>query len=131
MLLKYLGLKDTGSKFFHYFYRDVAKQVIEFQKMGYKSEGRVPAAAVNKIIKMLPHENAYLFTDNVSIFESLLGFEKMYIEQGSVMQMLKFEEGKENYLDWRLNGIIVMKCALAAKIPILSNYEELIQATNP
>lgn len=46
------------------------------------------------------------------------------------MQMLRFEEGKENYLDWRLNGVIVMKCALAARVPVLGSYEEMIQAVN-
>jgi hypothetical protein len=64
-LLKYIGLKDNGSKGFHYFYRDVVKQILTFHKMGYKSEGRLPSNAINKMIRMLPHENSYLFTYNV------------------------------------------------------------------
>jgi hypothetical protein len=38
---------------------------LTFHKMGYKSEGRLPSNAINKMIRMLPHENSYLFTYNV------------------------------------------------------------------
>jgi hypothetical protein len=89
-LLKYLGLKDNGSKAFHYFYRD--------HKMGYKSEGRLSSTAVNKMIRMLPHENGDLFTYNVELFEGMLKFDKVFIDEKVVMQMLKFEEGKPEYL---------------------------------
>lgn len=97
-LLKYLGLKDNGSKGLHYFYRDVAKQALAFQKLGYKSEGRVPSAAVNKMMRMLPHEDGYLFTYNVELFEGMLKFDKVFIDEKAVLQMLRFEEGKTDYL---------------------------------
>lgn len=53
--MRYLGLAHNGSKFYHYFYRDVAKQAIGYIDNGFKIEGRPVCLAINKMLAMLPH----------------------------------------------------------------------------
>ena len=133
ILIKYLGLQNNGAKLFHYFYRDVGKQAICYMGMGYKIEGRPVCQAVNKMVTILPHpDNAYLFSDNISILQRLLMLNKVYVDERTLLRMLKFEETKDNYLEWRMTGVIVFKLCLMQRVPILASYEELLSLeSNP
>jgi hypothetical protein len=68
-LLTYLALDQNGGKFIHYYFRDVAKLLIKFIKIenGYKPDPQIANKIIHKIIKALPHENNFIYSDNIDI----------------------------------------------------------------
>lgn len=60
----------------------------------------------------------------------MLEQKKVYIDEKIFIKIFNFEEGKENYLEWRMTGVIVLKMSLMCRVPILGSYEELLSVEN-
>lgn len=90
ILLKYLNLKQNGGKFIHYYFRDVLKHYLSFISASYKPQnmGQINQLAM-KVIKALPHQNLYIYNDNMEILNNLLRIEGIWINKPTVISMLK------------------------------------------
>lgn len=89
------------------------------------------STAVNRMVTLLPHENGMFFAYNLQQFEEIAKFAGVYLEEGTVSKLLvhKNPNSENESVLWRLTGVLIVKIAIAIRVPILKNYEELIKAT--
>ncbi|KAL4502183.1 hypothetical protein ABPG72_000418 [Tetrahymena utriculariae] len=140
VLVDYAKLNDNGSKFFHYFLRDVTTTLIDWCSKKPNLVNRRIASdkkqnlcqVINKICRVLAHKEKDIFKQNIEILKNLLDLWKecIYVEENQLTKMLLLEdkEDKEKSQLWNLNSILILDACIQLRIPILPNYEAFSRA---
>lgn len=76
-----------------------------------------------KSVKSLPHENPYIFSDNIDILEKLLKVPGVYVQKSTIKSMLKREKDEKDDQTRRMCAIIILKLCIIARVPVLTDEE--------